>query len=112
MSTERTETCVELNVGVAKKCMAVIRDTAMLIADSDNPDDIGYALQELHSSLSDYTWREPVLFCIEDAEEERNEDIDDKRFESIPANPLEELHQALVRLNSLFTRRCESKGAH
>jgi hypothetical protein len=66
MSTERTETCVELNVGVAKKRMAVIRDTAMLIADSNNPDDIGYALHENHNLALRWKSVEGFRICVDE----------------------------------------------
>ena len=105
MNAERTEPWVESNAQLAKKCMALIRDMATLVADSDSPEQIGYALQELNSSLSDYMWEEPVLFTSEEAEQEREGDIEANRLKSIPANPLEALHEELTVLNSFFTRR-------
>jgi hypothetical protein len=43
------------NLSLAKKCLALIRDIAARGASSQNPDNVGYALQELSQVLFERT---------------------------------------------------------
>lgn len=52
----------ESNLKLAKKCLALIRDIAAEGACSENPEDIGYALQELTQVLFERTGSDERVF--------------------------------------------------
>ena len=73
------------NIELAKKCLALIRDIADRGVCSQNPDDIGYALEELSQVLYERTGS------------------DDRFFEPIPADQIRGLpwlHEELAFVDS------------
>ena len=76
----------QTNIGLAKKCLALIRDIAARGACSEDPAHVGYALQEISQTLFERTGTE------------------ERRFEPVPADQitgLEALHKELDFLDSL-----------
>lgn len=58
----------ESNLDRAKRCLALIRDIAARGAKSEDPDDVGYALQELSQALVERIGTQRIYFepCLPD----------------------------------------------
>ena len=62
MKTENAIRNGAYNMSMAKKCLELIRDIAERGARSNNPENVGYALQELTQVLFERTGSDDILF--------------------------------------------------
>ena len=69
------------NLEMARKCLGLIRDIAERGASSWDPDEVGYALQEVSQVLLERTGTEDIL------------------FEPVPADQIEDLTKLYVELD-------------
>jgi hypothetical protein len=81
MNAEQTAAGIESNINKARKCLAMIRDIAGRGAVSQDPEHVGYALQELSQVLVERTG------------------IEERIFEPVPATVIEGLEKLRVELD-------------